>query len=351
MSDDDVRPAADELRKRLRRLERAVRRRRGQVARVTAQVEVLTEEVRSPLDRTLGESPEPELAAGRPSYSLAARLHRRAHTAQVYAEAQIREPILDLYRKLSGRRFAAAHGVRVPEVLGRWPHPDDVTWDDLPDRFVLKSNVGGGAINVFPLARDPRTGEYTDLLTEEPTTREAVTDSLRERHSERSLYFAEEFLVSRTGDPDRVPDDVKVFCFYGEALYLEARRGDQSRAAQVTSRCRSFAADGTELTNVRPLVDPGADEVQRPEDLEGLVDAGSRLSAAIRRPLERLDFFEDEHGVVFGEVTQNPGHVPALLPEWDHRLGSAYEAAYARLLRDLAAEGALHVEFGPDARA
>jgi hypothetical protein len=35
-------------------------------------------------------------------------------------------------------------------------------------------------------------------------------------------------------------------------------------------------------------------------------------------------------------------------------MGDAYERAYARLLRDVAAEGALHVEFGDagaDARA
>ena len=43
-----------ELRDRLRRLERAVTRRRRQVARLSAQVEVLTEELRSPLELAVG---------------------------------------------------------------------------------------------------------------------------------------------------------------------------------------------------------------------------------------------------------------------------------------------------------
>jgi hypothetical protein len=42
----------------------------------------------------------------------------------------------------------------------------------------------------------------------------------------------------------------------------------------------------------------------------------------------------------------SPGHVPMLLRQWDRRLGEVYEEAYARLLADLAAEGALHVDTG-----
>jgi hypothetical protein len=341
-----------DLRTQLRRLERRATRRRGQVERLRAQVGILSDEVRSPLERTVGESSDPELSGGIPSYSLAARLHRRANTTDVNVSEGVREPILQLYPKLPAQRFAALHGVPVPRVLGQWSDPDAIDWDSLPDRFVLKSNVGGGGMNVFPLARNPRTGTYTDLLVEEPTTRADVTEVLWARHEDRSLYFAEEFLVSRTGDADAVPSDVKVFCFYGEAVYVEVRRGDQSRAKEVTSRARSYTAEGAELVNVRALIDPGEGDIDALDDLRGVVEAAARLSAAIRRPLERLDFFETDRGLVFGEVTQNPGHLPALVPEWDRRLGEAYERAYARLLRDLAAEDALHVDFGiaaPDA--
>ena len=343
--DEEHRPVAG-LRARLERLERALARRARQVARLHAQVALLTEELRSPLERTVAGAADPELALGAPCYVLAGRMHRRIHATRLDAREGAREPILHIAPKLPGQRWAALNGVRVPAVLGRWADPGAVDWDSLPDRFVLKSNVGGGAVNVFPLARDAGTGDYTDLLTGEPTSRAAVTEQLWSRHGGESLYFAEELLVGRSGDAGTVPDDIKVFCFYGEPVYLEARRGDQSRAAAITPRARSFSADGTELPDVRPLMDPGDGVVRRPEDLEGVVAAAARLSAAIRRPLERLDFFETEQGVVFGEVTLSPGHVPMLVPEWDRRLGEAYEQAYARLLHDLAAEGALHVGLG-----
>ena len=351
MGDGGRAGTAEALRSRLSRLRGQVGRRRREVARLAAQVEILAAEVRTPAERTHGDEPEPELAPGIPSYVLAARAHRRL-TASGLSEAEgLYEPAHRLNSKLPALRWAAQHGVEVPRVLGRWPSPDTVDFGALPDRFVLKSTVGAGGVNVFPLVRDPRTGEYTDMLTGEPTTPTAVRERLRARHHERSRYFAEEFLVGRTGEPGAVPDDIKVFCFYGEAVYLEARRGDQSRAAHVTTRVRAFAADGTELPHARALMHAGERDIATPSDIPGVVAAAERLSASVRWPMIRLDFYETDRGVVFGEFTKNPGHPPALPPEWDRRLGEAYEAGYARLLRDVAAEGALHVDLGEEAGA
>ena len=338
--------AARKARSRRRRTEALLTRRRDAVERLEAQIAILSEEALTPLQRTVRDAPDPELATGVPTYSLPARLHRRAHTTGVYRAEGLREPVRHLYPKLPALLWASQHGVAVPRILGRWPDPDAIVWEDLPDRFVLKSDVGGGGLAVFPLVRDPGTGELTDMLTGRPTTREAVLAQLWSKHERRSTYFAEEFLRSRSGEPGSVPDDIKVFCFYGEPVYLEVRRGDQSRAGDITQRVRAFAIDGTELHHVRALMDAGDGEVTAPTDFAALADACARLSAGIRRPLERLDFYETDEGLVFGEMTQNPGRPPALVPEWDRRMGEAYEAAYARLLADLAAEGALHVEFG-----
>jgi hypothetical protein len=270
-------------------------------------------------------------------------MHRRHNTTGVNVAEGLHEPILQLYTKMAAQVFAKLHGVQVPAVLGQWPDPDAVEWEGLPDRFVLKSNRGGGGMSVFPLERNGKA--FIDRLTNEPITREEVTEKLWTKHRESSRYFAEEFLVGRTGEPGRTPYDIKVFCYYGEPGYIEVRTGDWSRAKNAVSRARTFLPDGTELFNVRALIPWGAD-LPRPEDFESILEASATLSRAIRRPIERLDFYETDHGLVFGEVTQNPGHAPALVPEWDRRFGEKYEEAYARLLGDLVAEGALHLEYG-----
>ena len=76
--------------------------------------------------------------------------------------------------------------------------------------------------------------------------------------------------------------------------------------------------------------------------------ASSKLSAAIRRPVQRLDFYETDTGIVFGEVTQNPGWPPAFVRYWDRRFGESYEDASARLVRDLVAEGHLDLVYVED---
>ncbi|WP_147917980.1 ATP-grasp fold amidoligase family protein [Ruania zhangjianzhongii] len=308
-----------------------------------AQIDVLSAEVKTPAERQATGTTDPEHDPGKPSYALSARFHRRANTTGVNTREGLREPILDLYTKTAGRAFAAAHGIQIPAELGRWADPDAVDWDSLPERFVLKSSRGGGGISVFPLER---TGDgFIDRMLEQPVTPEEVTAKLWKKHKDESVYIAEEFLQAKSGEPGQMPHDIKVFCFYGEPAFIEVRTGDWSRARETEQRLRTFLPDGTELTNVRALISAGTD-VKAPEDFEGVAQASRILSQAIRRPIQRIDFYETDRGIVFGEITQNPGRPPSLVPEWDEKLGAIYENAYARLLADLADEGALGVEYG-----
>lgn len=332
--------------RRLARSQEKLDKRRSGNDLLRAQIAVLTEEAKTPAERQATGTGDLETDPGKPSYALSARLHRRANTTGVNTREGLREPILDLYTKTAGRAFAAAHGVAVPAELGRWPDPGAVDWDALPDRFVLKSSRGGGGISVFPLERT--ADGFLDRMVGEPVTADEVTEKLWKKHQESSVYIAEEFLQAKGGAPGEMPHDIKVFCFYGEPAFIEVRTGDWSRARETEQRLRTFLPDGTELTNVRALITAGTD-VTAPEDFEGVVRAARTLSKAIRRPIQRIDFYETDRGIVFGEITQNPGRPPSLVPEWDEKLGAVYETAYARLLTDLVAEGAVGVRFGDQA--
>lgn len=339
-----TRRALKEAQRQLEHLRRRLGNRRTEVEVLRAQIEVLRMEAKPPAVRQAtreGTPEELESDRGVPSFVVSSRMHRRHNTTGVHRRNGLREPILDLYTKTAGRRFAELHGVQVPAVLGTWATPDDIAWDDLPRRFVLKSNRGGGGINVFPLER--REGQFFDFIGGQLVTADRVTKRLWKKHQPESVYFAEEFLVGRDGE--KMPDDIKVFCFYGEPAFIEVRTEDWSRKRDGRQRLRTFLPDGTELMNVRALI-PHGDDIATPVDFAAVADAASRLSGAIRRPLQRLDFYETDHGIVFGEVTQNPGRPPALVPEWDQRLGHTYEDASARLFADLVAEGHLALEYG-----
>lgn len=343
-----ARPSVRTLTARVARFRERRDRIRDENDTLRAQIAILDGELRSPAERQAtgaGTPADREYDPGRASFQLSGQMHRRHSAAGVNAQAHLKEPIFALSNKTVGRQFAQAHGVRVPQVLGRWAHPDEIDWSTLPQRFVVKSTIGGGGINVFPLER--RGESYFDFITSTEITSAEVVEKLVKRHRQGSAYFAEEMLVQRGGSG--LPNDIKVFCFYGEVGYIEVRAEDWSRSTDTVQRMRTFLPDGTEVRNARALL-PRDGTIATPQDFPGVVAAARRLSGAIRRPFERIDFYETDDGIVFGEITQNPGRPPILAPPWDQRMGELYEDGAARLFADLAREGHLQVEFGDQGR-
>lgn len=253
-----------------------------------------------------------------------------------------RDPTRDLYLKNDAAEFARLHGVSVPAILATWSIPAKIDWDSLPERFVVKSTVGGGGISVYPLTRSG--ADFIDGLTGNVVSSKEIVESLEARHKPIASYFAEEYLLAPEGGSSLVPYDVKTFCFYGKVFYVEVRSDDGSRAKTPVS-VRGFKPDGTELLGVRPLVKHGL-QLPYPRFLPEIVAASENLSAAVRRPFVRLDFFETDQGFYFGEVSDLPGHLPLLRADIDKELGEAYEDALARLYADLAAEGCLSISYG-----
>ena len=331
-------------RRRLGRVQRKLQARRADVDLLKAQLEVLRAELRTPVERQAPFAAGPEEQETDPgiaSYVVSARMHRRHNTRGIHRPTRLREPILDLYSKTAARAFAQEHGVQIPASLGTWATPDLIDWGSLPDRFVMKSSRGGGGVSVFPLER--RRHRFYDYIANATTTAEEVVEKLWKKHHPKSVYFAEEFLVGRQGTG--LPDDIKVFCFYGEPAYLEVRAEDWSRSKSMHRNARAFLPDGTELFNTRAMIERN-ETISRPHDFATIAEVSGRLSRAIRRPLQRIDFYETDHGIVFGEMTQNPGRPPALVPHWDRRMGDIYENAAARLFTDLSSEGLLALQYG-----
>lgn len=340
----DRRLQARDGRRQERRLRRQAEQRHAEIESLEAQIEVLSMEALPMTERQASEATSPdelETDRGVPSFALSSRMHRRHNTSGVHKRHDVREPILDLYSKTAARQFAEQHGIQVPSVYGAWRTPDEIAWDELPERFVIKSSRGGGGINVFPVER--REGGLYDFIGAQLQTEASITERFWKKHQEDSIYFAEEFLVGRDGD--KMPDDIKVFCFYGEPAYIEVRTEDWSRKKDGRQRVRTFLPDGTEIFNARALI-PHGDDITKPSDFAAIIEQCGRLSAAIRRPIQRIDFYETDHGLVFGEVTQNPGRPPALVRYWDRQFGQTYENAAARLVTDLVREGHLGLRYG-----
>lgn len=241
-------------------------------------------------------------------------------------------PRRQLLRKLFSYRLAASHGVRVPKIYGSWRDPMLIEWDRLPGQFVLKTNTGHSGASVWPLRRDGQGYATVDGKKAYDATelREIVAAHAIGR---RLPVFAEELLPS--GSPDvPLPDDVKVYCAYGKVLHVMLRRMPQ-HADTTVAQYRYVDEKGQDLGKVTPARQVSA-LVPVPTNLEEIVRVSQMLSLAVPLPFVRVDLYDLPEGVLFGELTVNPGGMQRFRPEHSSWMAAEWEQAEARLQTDLA---------------
>lgn len=112
-----------------------------------------------------------------------------------------------------------------------------------------------------------------------------------------------------------------VHAFKGEVGLVELRGADG---------VRHLTADGTDPGDVRPATtyDP---DLPAPAGLEQICAWSAVLSAAVPRPYVQLRWSDGPEPRLVG-IDVDPDRIPVLTPEWDQRLGKAFDEAYARML-------------------
>jgi hypothetical protein len=282
---------------------------------------------------------------------------RPSFLRNIYAERRLAAHLHELDRsdrgqvvtsKLKSYSFAASHGVGVPQVFAIWDRPEDIVWNELPDEVVIKSNGGTGARGVVPLRR--AADRWTTVTTTDVVEPSEVVDLLRARATEgliRGPFFAEELLGRGVGNV--LPDDVKIHAFYGEISHILLRRVSVHGNSSGNG-FRVVFPDGTDAGPVvRGLTHDAS--IPIPRNLGELCDVAARLSLGLTRAYVRVDMYDVEGTVVFGEFTPRPGNPMDYGPELDERFGHFWERAQARVLNDILDGGGVGMRFGPRPQA
>lgn len=287
-----------------------------------------------------------ETSAKRPSFQ--ARLFADSRIRTYELEADTQAPSLISRGKFWVYQLVSSHGVEIPEQLGRWDDPEDIAWNDLPERVVIKANRGSMGRGVFPLRR---VGHGWQVITHQTVaTSEQLATELRTRVEQRRIAgpFGAEGFLDDGDDSEPLPCEVKAYAFYGEVPLLQITLSDEHGNLDRT-RYRFVDARGSDLINAdsHPALDPavGVDPVNRldridlsmptPPRLDEVVDVASRLSVALRLPFARFDLYTLRDRVVFGEVTPRPGGRQWLGADLDTLLGECWERALARFSLDV----------------
>lgn len=203
-------------------------------------------------------------------------------------------------------------------MFGYWEDEADIDFDNLPNRFVLKSNNSGHSKKVM-IIKDKKN---TDL----DRVRYEITDWLLPWNSysnsfspwHKQIYpriLAEEFLEQK-GKPDI--DDYKFFCFNGEPrfLYVYSERS--------TNKYRTFYDMDWNILPFNVDFEPHPYKISKPESLNKMAELSRKLAKPF--PFVRIDLYMINEKLYVGEFTFLPlGGFHKFEPiEWDLKLGEYF---------------------------
>lgn len=183
-------------------------------------------------------------------------------------------------------------------TLGIWDRPEDIEWEKLPNRFVLKCTHDSHSVIIV---------KDKEALNKEEACKK-LAKSLKNdfyRVSREWPYknvphriLAEAYLEPKP-DTNDLPD-YKFFCFNGEPKFCQVVSG---RGSQL---CFDFFdKDWVHQSFHEPRIYPFAEtEPSKPKNFEKMLDLARQLASD--KPFARIDFYDLHDNVYFGEITFFP---------------------------------------------
>ena len=208
---------------------------------------------------------------------------------------------------------AAGCGEILNDLYGVWETPEQIDWEQLPEKFILKCNHGCG---------------YNSICTDKAKMDTADCKKKLKKWLSRDFWrFASELQYRKI--PKRIicekllcegsaPVDYKFYCFHGEPVCVLAC----CEREKGWPKFYFFDCDW----NFMPITKDGKKEAEdftlpKPTQFSRMVEYARKLSRPF--PFVRVDLYEAEEEVVFGELTFTPGACldSARLPETDLMFG------------------------------
>lgn len=190
-------------------------------------------------------------------------------------------------------------------TLGVWDRPEDIDWNVLPDKFVLKTTHGGGNIGVI-ICKDKKSLDRQKVIEKlNISLKQNIFQSLREwpyKNVPRRI-LAEQYVEPDTKDSD-LPD-YKWFCFNGEPLYCQVI---QNRSFKETIDFFDTEWNHQEFVGLSSVsgfkARCAAVSPTKPANLEKQIRIARELSKNI--PFARIDLYQTKSEIFFGEITFYP---------------------------------------------
>lgn len=188
-------------------------------------------------------------------------------------------------------------GETLNDLIGVWDRASDIPWEELPGRFAIKCNHGCG-YNLICQDKSrfdtKKAAEQLDAWMKEDFWKEYA-----EVHYKiiPKKIICEKYLE---GKNDALPVDYKIYCFHGKPEFI----GNFIERNIVTDEILRgyFDLDWKPSPIFRYEMKP--ELFERPKSLEKMLEYAEILAKPF--PFVRVDFYEVDGKIYFGELTFTP---------------------------------------------
>ncbi|MBO5319325.1 MAG: carbonic anhydrase [Ruminococcus sp.] len=205
-------------------------------------------------------------------------------------------------------------------LIAHYKSIDEVRWNELPNRFVMKTTHGGGGLNVL-VCNDKSQLDYSEAARRLSFKNKPVRENTLGR--EWAYYglqpglVVEELLINEE-NPEAGVNDYKIFCYGGNPEYIIV---DVDRYIGHKRNFYDVNWNNLHITSDCPASDR---DIPKPEGFEQMMEIATKLSEGF--PYVRVDLYNCSGKIYFGELTFYPwsGYVQFTPDSFDYELGNKF---------------------------
>ncbi len=197
-------------------------------------------------------------------------------------------------------------------LLGAWEKYEDIDFDTLPEKFVLKCNHDSGSVKIVKDKSTINHEEFAKFFKSRLKMNPYAIGREYPYKDVKPMIMAEKYMV-----PEGASDieDYKFFCFNGkpEIMFIATERS-------IDCKFDFFDMDFNHL-DIETIHPQSGKEIAKPALFQQMKEVATKLSAGMK--FVRIDLYEIDGKIYFGEFTffHGGGFWLFTPDEWEKKLG------------------------------
>lgn len=225
--------------------------------------------------------------------------------------------------KYAVREYVKSRGLKkiLNELYGIYDKPEEIEFDKLPNKFVIKTTAGGGGQNVFICDNKSKLDKvdvisklnyWLKLNPKKSFGREWAYEGIDNR------IIIEKLLEGNDEGLSGI-NDFKFFCYNGKVEYI-VFDGDR-----YIKHKRNFYDKNWNYIDIQSDCDKLGDIVKKPKMFDNMKKIAEQISNDF--PFVRVDLYCIDGKIIFGEMTFYPwtGYVQYYPDQFDFDLGKKFD--------------------------